>query len=171
MITDQVALVVKHPETLQDAPHPTIYHELLREDGRHKIPSMASLRDEAFLLVAAGTDTVINAATVGAINIIANKAIYDRLQAELRELLPNLEEHPRYEVLENIPYLVGMLTFRLLCLVPNDLHSIVSRDQRIVASKSRCRFPNDPHSAQERRNIVRGVYSWRCRSLYLSACS
>ena len=107
MIKMQVKEVLQHPETLRDAPHPIIYHELLKEVHGRKIPTESSLRDEAVLLVAAGTETVSNAAIVGTMHIIANRNIYTRLQTELREAWPNLEERPRYEALERLVYLVG----------------------------------------------------------------
>ena len=113
MIRMQVKEVLQHPEALQDAPHPIIYHELLHETHDRKIPTESSLRDEAVLLVAAGTETVSNAAIVGTMHVIANRNIYTRLRTELREAWPNLEERPRYETLERLVYLVGSLISNL----------------------------------------------------------
>lgn len=106
MIKMQVKEVLQNPETLQDAPHPIIYHELLDETRGREIPTESSLRDEALLLVSAGTDTVSNASITGTMHVIANRNIYTTLQAEIRAVWPNLEERPRYETLERLPYLV-----------------------------------------------------------------
>ena len=109
MLESQVREVLQHPETLADAPHPIIYHELLREDAGRKRPSEMSLRDEAGLLVSAGTDTVSNASTVGFLNLLTNKDIYDKLRDEIWKAWPNLEDRPRYEQLERLPYLVSIV--------------------------------------------------------------
>lgn len=58
------------------------------------------------LLVNAGVDTVSNSLLVAMVNIVDNRIIYERLKAELREAWPKLEERPRYEDLESLPYLV-----------------------------------------------------------------
>lgn len=108
---DQVVEVTKHPEVLANAAHPIIYHELLHPKyGPEAVPSFTSLRDEALLLVFAGTDTSSNTLTLGAVHILSKPAIYKRLQTELREAWPRLDVKPRYEALESLPYLVSDAT-------------------------------------------------------------
>lgn len=43
---------------------------------------------------------------VAAHYVLQNPQVRERLEAELREAWPVLEEIPRYEVLEKLPYLV-----------------------------------------------------------------
>lgn len=130
MIKTQVREILQHPETLQDAPHPIIYHELLNETRGRKIPTESSLRDEALLLVSAGTDTVSNASIVGTMHVIANQNVYTKLRAEIRAVWPNLEERPRYETLERLSYLVRTC-FYLTC-------SVLTIVVRAQSSRSRC---------------------------------
>lgn len=104
--------------TNQNAAHPIIYHQFLREreDG-YIPPSEMVLRDEAMLFITAGVDTVSDALTVGTLNVLYNPAIHKRLQQELLEAWPIIDQPPRYEDLERISYLVrqqlALLYFRL----------------------------------------------------------
>ncbi|KAJ3527813.1 hypothetical protein NM688_g8076 [Phlebia brevispora] len=127
MIRDQVRQVLVQPETLQDAPHPIIYHELLDEKHGRKKPTESSLRDEAVLLVAAGTDTVSNASAVGTVHILGNRRIYAKLQDELKAAWPILEERPRYETLESLPYLGAVIKESLRLS-----HGVISPMGRVV---------------------------------------
>lgn len=102
----QVQEVLQHPEMLKTAPHPTIFHELLNKEHGHKIPSFTELRDEALLMVFAGTDTSSNTLTLATINVLHNTDIHKRLNAELMEAWPVLSNRPRYEDLEGLPYMV-----------------------------------------------------------------
>lgn len=109
MLRSQIKEVLANPEKLADWPHPTIYHEFL---ASRDVPGEQSLRDEALLFVNAGTDTISDALSVGTLNVLGNPDIYTRLRAELTQAWPNLEDKPRYEVLENLPYLVCSCSFR-----------------------------------------------------------
>ncbi|THH01967.1 hypothetical protein EW026_g808 [Hermanssonia centrifuga] len=102
---EQVLEVTKHPETLESASHPIIYHALLNPVSGHEIPSFTSLRDEALLLVFAGTDTASNTLTLGTIHILSNPDIHKNVVRELLEAWPRLDDTPRYEALDSLPYL------------------------------------------------------------------
>ena len=108
MLRSQIKEVLAHPEKLADWPRPTIYHEFL---ASRDVPGEQSLRDEALLFVNAGTDTVSDTLSVGTLNILGNPTVYKRLCAELIQAWPNLEDRPRYEDLENLPYLVRLCPF------------------------------------------------------------
>ncbi|KAJ3559562.1 hypothetical protein NM688_g265 [Phlebia brevispora] len=107
-VKDQVDEVTKNPEALQKAPHPVIYHALLSSAHGQKISNM-SLRDEALLLVFAGTDTASTTLTVGLIHVLNNTAVHRKLTAEIMEFWPNLELKPRFEDVERLPYLGAVL--------------------------------------------------------------
>jgi hypothetical protein len=62
--------------------------------------------DEAGILLGTGADSTAVALMVAAHFVLQNPQIRQRLEAELREAWPVLEEIPRYEVLEKLPYLV-----------------------------------------------------------------
>ena len=107
MLRRQVEEILAHPEVLQSAPHPTIFHELVSGENGRQIPSKIELEDEAFLMVFAGTDTSSNTLALATVYILQNPPVYALLKEELRKAWPNLQDRPRYEDLENLPYLVS----------------------------------------------------------------
>lgn len=124
MLTAQVKEVTTNPQVLADYHQLTIYHELLKDPDN--IPSDLSLRDEAVLFVNAGSDTTSDALTVGTLNVLANPEIHAKLLNELMEIWPNLDETPRFELFEKLPYLV--------CRSP-----LYVRDGFLIARASLCR--------------------------------
>lgn len=139
MFAIQVSEVLKNPDALQNAAHPIIYHQFLREreDG-YIPPSEMVLRDEAMLFITAGVDTVSDALTVGTLNVLYNPAIHKRLQQELLEAWPIIDQPPRYEDLERISYLVRQ-QLALLYFACSDIIHLESRYQRIFAYEPWCR--------------------------------
>ena len=106
MIDDQVDEAVNDPSSLLRAPHATIYRALLNEEkGLHL--SIPDLRDEGLLMVAAGGDTVADACTIGCAHVLYDRDVYHKLKAELKAAWPDLESAPRFEQLEDLPYLVS----------------------------------------------------------------
>ena len=108
MLSNQVKEAIRHPETLARVAHATIFHELLSPAHGQQAPSYVSLRDEALLLVFAGTDTTSNTLAVGTTHILGNPTIHTKLVEELIAVWPDLHAKPRYEVLESLPYLVSI---------------------------------------------------------------
>jgi hypothetical protein len=106
MINTQFANFQSNPSLLDTAPHALIYHTLLSPAFPLK---RSMLMDETMLLIVAGTDTVSNACTISTIHILANSGAYQRLKAELHAAWPKLEDTPRFEALEALPYLVKNL--------------------------------------------------------------
>ena len=104
LLDAQINKVKADPQSLTDYPHPTVYHELLK-DAAH-VPPHRVLRDEAVLFVTAGTDTASDALTVGTLHVLSDPAVHARVLAELCAAWPVLEDVPRFEVLEKLPYLV-----------------------------------------------------------------
>ena len=107
MLEKQVKEVKSDPQVLADYPYRTIYHEFLKDDKN--VPSDISLRDEAILFVNAGTDTASDALTHGTIRVVDNPGIHAKLREELDKAWPTLEEVPRFEELEKLPYLVCLI--------------------------------------------------------------
>ena len=99
-----------NPSALALAPHETVYHAFLAHEP---VPSEADLRDEALVYVHAGTDTSSDALAAGTLHVLDSPAIYARLKAELDTAWPRLEERPRWEDLEALPYLVRPLAIRI----------------------------------------------------------
>jgi len=108
LLTAQVDAVLRDPSELTHTPHPIIYHALLSPTANkgRPLPSRQSLLDEAGILLGAGADSTGVTLMVTAYHILQDPQVRQRLEAELREAWPVLDEVPRYEVLEKLPYLV-----------------------------------------------------------------
>jgi cytochrome P450 len=105
---------VKHPESLRDAPHETIYHHMLNKEANKSgvVPEARSLREEAQALMFGGAETVGNALMLGIFHLLKSPSLVKRLKEELRVNWPDLDNTPRFEDLEKLPFLVG--TFPIL---------------------------------------------------------
>jgi cytochrome P450 len=109
----QIDAILRDPAELTLTPHPIIYHALLSPEANkgRPLPSRRSLLDEAGILLGAGSDSTGVTLMVTAHYVLQNPQVRQRLEAELREAWPVLEEIPRYEVLEKLPYLVRFSRF------------------------------------------------------------
>ncbi|KAI0804628.1 cytochrome P450 [Irpex lacteus] len=105
----QVRDTLDHPEILQQASHPTIFHNPLDVKEGESPPSFVSLRDEALLMVFAGTDTSSTALTFGTIHILDTPYAQEKLVNELLQTWPILSDRPSYEVLDSLPYLKAVI--------------------------------------------------------------
>ncbi|TCD70358.1 hypothetical protein EIP91_003710 [Steccherinum ochraceum] len=138
MLADQIREILADPSVLTNAPHPIIYHSLLNFNPAKSAASQTAttnaeqlsfvdLNEEAFVLVFAGADTGSNAVLCGVVHSIENRRIYKKLKEELLSVWPVLEDKPRYEVLEKLPYLTAVVKESLRMS-----HGIVSPPLRIV---------------------------------------
>lgn len=86
----------------------TIFHQLLTPDVTegHVIRTIDELKEEAYDLVAAASETTGNAMTIAAYNIVSNKDIYKNLFAELKKAFPDPSVKLDFITLEKLPYLV-----------------------------------------------------------------
>ncbi|KAH9055044.1 putative P450 monooxygenase [Lactarius vividus] len=111
VLTDQIDKIVHNPGSLENASHRIIYHSLLDSDANkgRPLPSKLSLWHEAGALLAAGSDTIAISATATSYHVLHNPEVQQRLVKELRTAWPVLEEAPRYEVLEKLPYLTAVV--------------------------------------------------------------
>ncbi|KAI9459868.1 putative P450 monooxygenase [Lactarius psammicola] len=110
-ITDQIDEILRNPASLENTPHKIIYHSLLDPDANkgRPLPSKMSLRHEAASLLGAGSDSGSITATTISYHVLHNPEVYKRLVDELRTVWPVLEEVPRYEVFEKLPYLTAVI--------------------------------------------------------------
>lgn len=112
MFAEQIDRINAKLEKPNEYPYPIIYRSLMdpaNYNGR-PLPSRASLIEEAIALLIAGTDTTGTTMTIGTYQLLRNPETCQRLKAELKEAWPNLEDRPRTEVLEKLPYLVSVFT-------------------------------------------------------------
>ncbi|KAL2821767.1 cytochrome P450 [Aspergillus cavernicola] len=107
----------------------TIFHQLLQPDATegYKIPTVGELKDEAFILLSAASDTTGNALTIATYNLARNPDMYARLSAELKERFSDSETLLDFVALEKLPYLTAVIkeSLRLSFGVPGRLPRVV----------------------------------------------
>lgn len=93
---------------------PVIFETLLSPADGYTIPTPDQIKDEAYAILNAASDTTGNALTVAAYNVVTNPEIYRTLTAELKAAYPDPHEKLEYVKLEKLPYLVSILVFSLI---------------------------------------------------------
>ncbi|KAF9030669.1 cytochrome P450 [Rhodocollybia butyracea] len=104
----QINSLIKNPDTLSMVEHETIFHHLLEPEDQEHL-SQASLMDEAFILVTAGSDTVGNACNVGTFYALKYPSIHQKLKKELEEAWVDKDRPMSYTALERLPYLTAFI--------------------------------------------------------------
>lgn len=90
--------------------HPTIFHELLSSDLPPREKSYERLWQEGSSLIGAGVETTSNTLNVTIFNLLQNRSQLDRLQKELRSLMPSPAHLASWQQLENLPYLTAVIS-------------------------------------------------------------
>jgi len=108
---------VKHVEDVKrdmavgkDSERPTIFSTLLTDadkpDG-YSVPSTMDLKDDAYSILAAASDTTGNAMTVATYHLLSDPQIYQTLVQELENAFPDPNAELPFAELEKLPYLVS----------------------------------------------------------------
>lgn len=128
----QILNIKKQPHsTYQDIPHPTVFHEILSSSLPESEKSVGRLRDEAVVVVGAGTSTTSWALSVATYHLLASPEILAKLKTELKSAVPDRDVQPvPLAVLENCPYLTGVVQEALRLS-----YGVCSRLQRISPDK------------------------------------
>ncbi|KIK55002.1 hypothetical protein GYMLUDRAFT_176299 [Collybiopsis luxurians FD-317 M1] len=105
----QIDNFIGNSEVLAATEHETIYHHLLEPKHSELRPSRTSLVHEAFVLVAAGSDAVGHACTVGTYFALQDYSIRCRLFDELRKAWHDKGRPLSYTALEKLPYLSAFI--------------------------------------------------------------
>ncbi|KAI0265866.1 putative P450 monooxygenase [Gloeopeniophorella convolvens] len=133
----QIRGVLENPTLLDEAPHRTIYRELLNPDATkgRAVPTSLELQHEAELLFTAGSHTVAATLTIGVHYLLRDPAAKQRLVDEVREAWPVLAEPPSFEVLERLPFLTAVIkeSLRIAPAVPSALPRIVPPSGATIA--------------------------------------
>lgn len=100
---------------MKEAPIPTVSDTILNPDASKSrfTPSKQDLAAEAFVFFGAGTDTTANILARGTYEILRNSKIVKKLQAELRQAIPNKDDIATWATLESLPYLVSFTHIRI----------------------------------------------------------
>ena len=97
------------PNTYENFSHPTLFHELLQSDLPAHEKSVRRIKDEAFVVVAAGTLTTAWTLSVATYYLLACPHILRRLKLELKAAIPEPDAFVSLSILESIPYLVAVV--------------------------------------------------------------
>ncbi|KAL6915276.1 hypothetical protein FSST1_006771 [Fusarium sambucinum] len=87
----------------------TIFSALMTPDDRRKPAAVAHLEDEAYTVLTAAADTTGNAMTTICRYVFADPNVYSKLHAELKTSFPDENEVMRFQILEKLPYLTGVI--------------------------------------------------------------
>ncbi|MCJ1321263.1 hypothetical protein MMC15_006607 [Xylographa vitiligo] len=110
IMEEQITQIKSEPQyTEKDLLHPVIFSEILQSSLPESEKSHRRLRDEAHIVVAAGTMTTAWTLSVAMYNILANPIILSTLKAELRSALPSPSSPAPLPLLEQLPYLTAII--------------------------------------------------------------
>jgi cytochrome P450 len=101
---------MQNPKLLDDAPHPVIYNELLNPEANKGLPPPTELQlcHEARVLFAAGSHTSGTTLMTGVYHLLRSPKAKQRLVDEVRTAWPVLDEVPRHEDVEKLPFLASL---------------------------------------------------------------
>lgn len=109
----------------RNAERETIFSNLLTPEDKpagYIVPETMQIKDEAYSVLFAGTDTTGNALTVATFWILYDQQVYSKLTAELTQRFPHYNKDTKlpFVELEPLPYLTGVVkeTLRISFGVP-----------------------------------------------------
>jgi hypothetical protein len=106
---------MRNPKLLDDAPHRVIYSELLNPEAIKGLPSPTALQlsHEGLLLFAAGSHTIGITLMTCVYYLLRNAETKERLVDEVRTAWPVLDQAPRHEDLQKLPFLASVFVIYL----------------------------------------------------------
>lgn len=87
----------------------TIFTAIIQSDIPRSEVTEERLQDEAVGVVGAGLETTMRTLSVAVFHVVANPRIHQRLRTELENVIPNPDQMPPWEVLEQLPYLAACI--------------------------------------------------------------
>ena len=130
-IEKQIAQIKAQPRsTYSDLSHPTLFHEILQSNLPESDKTISRLKDEAAIVVGAGTLTTSWALSVATYHLLASPRILAKLKAELRSTIPEPNANVDLPALERLPYLVAVVQEAVRLS-----YGVASRLQRISPEK------------------------------------
>jgi len=85
-----------------------IFQSLLESDLPPEDKTVERLRQEAQLLLGAGSDTVANSLSITTFHLVDNPEKMSKLASELEKAMPDPNESARLTIVEQLPYLVSL---------------------------------------------------------------
>ncbi len=90
--------------------HPTIFHDALSADLLLEDMTLSRLQQEAMAVNGGAVETTSWALTVAVFHILNNQSIKSRLNAELKNAMPDPTKILPWNELEDLPYLSAVIT-------------------------------------------------------------
>ena len=94
----------------KSVPHPTIFHDILGSSLPPEEKKLDRLWQEGQTIIGAGTETTAWSLSVILYHVLANPAIHERLQAELKGVFEIEAGKPTCNQLEKLPYLSAVVS-------------------------------------------------------------
>ena len=142
-IEQQITQIKAQPRsTYSDLVHPTVFHEILQSNLPESDKSVSRLKDEAAIVVGAGTLTTSWALSVATYHLLATPRVLAKLKIELKTTLPDPGVTVALPVLERLPYLTAVVQEAVRLS-----YGVASRLQRVSPEKPLVFY--DSHSGQK----------------------
>ncbi|KAL4244446.1 cytochrome P450 family protein [Abortiporus biennis] len=110
ILEKQIAEILANPTLLKNTSHPIVYDALINGKDTRIPLDKHDLFNEAWLLIFAGMDSSSNVITLGVMHLMENPTIQQKLQQELKNVWPRLDQQPpKFEELEKLPYLKAVI--------------------------------------------------------------
>lgn len=87
----------------------TVFHELFRSKLPPSEKHVLRLQDEASMVVGAGGETTAQVISRTFYHVVANPLVLRRLREELMKAIPDADEMPSLQTLQNLPYLSAVV--------------------------------------------------------------
>ena len=135
--TRVAALATKAKSEKANTGTPTVFDTMLHPDpakGQYT-PELDGLQGDACLMFVAGAETTANTFVQGTFHVLSNPHIKERLQTELKTVLPSLDSSTDWATLEKLPYLRAVIkeSLRFSYGVPGRIPRIVPEEGAVIA--------------------------------------
>ena len=129
----QITQIKAQPRsTYLDLSHPTLFHEILQSNLSESEKSVNRLKDEASIVVGAGTLTTSWALSVATFHLLASPRVLRKLKTELTSVIGVSDDHNiPLSVLDSLPYLAAVVQEALRLS-----YGVASRLQRVSPDKT-----------------------------------
>ncbi|KAI0306863.1 putative P450 monooxygenase [Multifurca ochricompacta] len=130
ILDSQAKKIICDPQQLEKAPPSNILPKLLNHEVTNRRPVITTkhiLRESQVLFCAWSSHVIGTALMTGTYHILHNQEMRERLLGELLTVWPDLNQPPRYDTLERLPYLTAVVkeTLRLTPTTPVGLARVV----------------------------------------------
>ncbi|OKL56835.1 hypothetical protein UA08_07929 [Talaromyces atroroseus] len=127
-LTEKIIVGIKSepPSTYEHLEHPTLFHEILSSSLPDSEKTVKRLKEEAMIVVGAGTSTTSWALCVAVYHLLSKPPLLSQLKQELSENIPERNTQLPLPQLEQLPYLTAVIQEALRLS-----YGVVTRLQRI----------------------------------------